>query len=210
MDKMSKAKINLLIATQTWCVSGRGLHKHYKFFNFIKAIKEKNRYNKQRTKCFCPKCDNELCGSNSYQNLMNDLNRYEYFKCSQCKTESKWDFDCIIPLLVPYTSAVGEVRNISLNITKDKQTNLPEKDNQRDTTEYKNLALWKEKEGYVIRKGFGRVGCYIDGLYEKDLERLYKLLENKLCKTTGVKIATKDGKKNGLKNVQTATKKKLK
>jgi hypothetical protein len=83
-------------------------------------------------------------------------------------------------------------------------------ENQRNVTEYKNLALWKEKDGYVIRKGFGRVGCYIDGLYEKDLERLYKLIEKKLCKITGVKIATKDGKKNGLKNVQTATKKKLK
>jgi hypothetical protein len=83
-------------------------------------------------------------------------------------------------------------------------------ENQRNVTEYKNLALWKEKDGYVIRKGFGRVGCYIDGLYEKDLERLYKLIEKKLCKTTGVKIATKDGKKTGRKNVQTATKKKLK
>lgn len=50
-------------------------------------------------------------------------------------------------------------------------------DNQRDTTEYKNLALWKEKEGYVIRKGFGRVGCYIDHLNKKDLEILRVLID---------------------------------
>jgi hypothetical protein len=52
--------------------------------------------------------------------------------------------------------------------------------NQRDTTEYKNLALWKEKEGYVIRKGFGRVGCYIDRLRMKDLTELYQLLNKEI------------------------------
>jgi hypothetical protein len=82
-------------------------------------------------------------------------------------------------------------------------------ENQRNVTEYKNLALWKEKDGYVIRKGFGRVGCYIDSLSKKDLERLYKLIEKKLCKTTGVKIATKDGKKTGRKNVQTVMSNKI-
>lgn len=103
---MSKAKIKFLIATQIWCVDGRGLHKHFRFFEILKAIKEKSRYNNQRTKCFCPKCDNELCGSNSYQNLMNDLNRYEYFKCSKCGEESKWDFDTPVPILINYSHAL--------------------------------------------------------------------------------------------------------
>lgn len=52
--------------------------------------------------------------------------------------------------------------------------------NQRDTTEYKNLALWKEKEGYVIRKGFGRVGCYIDRLSRIDLAKLADLIIEEL------------------------------
>jgi hypothetical protein len=53
--------------------------------------------------------------------------------------------------------------------------------NQRDTTEYKNLALWKEKEGYVIRKGFGRVGCYIDHLTRQDLAELKNFITLELA-----------------------------
>lgn len=83
-----------------WLLKGRGIQKRFKILELFKAIKEKNRYNNQRTKCFCPRCDNELCGSNSYINLYNDLNRLEYFKCSKCGEESKWDFDCISPLLI--------------------------------------------------------------------------------------------------------------
>lgn len=91
-------------------------------------------------------------------------------------------------------------------------------ENQRDVTDFKNLALWKEGKNYVIRKGFGRNGCYIDQLNKKDLidlgfllvGELNKINNIKLCKTTGAKIATIDGKKIGLKNVPTATKKKLK
>lgn len=83
-----------------WLLKGRGIQKRFKILELFKAIKERNRYNNQITKCFCPRCDNELCGSNSYINLYNDLNRLEYFKCSKCGEESKWDFDCIAPLLI--------------------------------------------------------------------------------------------------------------
>jgi len=100
MKIMEKAKLRLMHPFQCWCLEGRGIHKHYPLIKLFKAIKEKNRYNNQNTKCFCPKCDNELCGSNSYINLYNDLNRLEYFKCSECGEESKWDFDCIAPLLI--------------------------------------------------------------------------------------------------------------
>lgn len=100
---MNKAKLRIMIP---WffngiCVEARGLHEHFKIKEIIKAFKCKNRYNKLITKCFCPKCDNELCGSNSYQfyRVSNNGN-FEYFKCSKCGTESKWDFDSICPLLI--------------------------------------------------------------------------------------------------------------
>lgn len=55
-------------------------------------------------------------------------------------------------------------------------------DNQRDTTEYKNLALWKEDGKYVIRKGAYRVGCCVDRLTKKDLIKLRDFINLELCK----------------------------
>lgn len=52
---------------------------------------------------------------------------------------------------------------------------------QRDVTEYKNLALWKEKDGYVIRKGFGRVGCYVDKLTRADLIKIKNFINLELA-----------------------------
>lgn len=100
-------KLRLVHPFQCWCLSARGLHKHFKLKDYFKALKEKNRYANQRTKCYCPKCDNELCGSGSYLNLYNDINRLEYYKCSNCKEESSWDFDCICPLLVSHELIEG-------------------------------------------------------------------------------------------------------
>lgn len=56
-------------------------------------------YGNQKTFCWCD-CGNELCSSNSYVDLMNDINRYEYYKCSKCGQDSKWDFDCIVPIRI--------------------------------------------------------------------------------------------------------------
>lgn len=56
-------------------------------------------YGNQGTFCWCH-CGNELCSSNSYVDLMNDINRFEYFKCSVCGRESKWDFDAPCPILI--------------------------------------------------------------------------------------------------------------
>lgn len=96
-----KAKLRLMHPFQCWCLYGRGIHKHFKLIDLFKAIKEKNRYNNQRTKCFCPRCDNELCGSSSYLFYReSDKGNFEFYKCSKCGEESKWDFDCIAPLLI--------------------------------------------------------------------------------------------------------------
>lgn len=54
---MENSKLRLVHPFQCWCLLGRGIHKHYRLIDLFKAIKEKNRYNNQRTKCFCPKCD---------------------------------------------------------------------------------------------------------------------------------------------------------
>lgn len=101
-EKTNRAKIRLIMPFQGWCVDGRGFHKHFPILSLIKAIQAKNKYNNQGTKCFCPKCDNELCGSDSYlffrQSSQGD---FEFYKCSKCGTESKWDFDSFpFPYLV--------------------------------------------------------------------------------------------------------------
>lgn len=51
---------------------------------------------KQRTFVYCPHCNNELISSNSF---VEDTD-FVYFKCKKCGTESKWDFDTPVPLLV--------------------------------------------------------------------------------------------------------------
>lgn len=102
---MEKAKIKMLIPFQGWCVDARGLHKHFSLFDLRKALKEKSIYNSLTCKVFCPKCDNELCGSNSYKFFrVSDKGDTEHYECSQCSTRSKWDFDSFpAPVLVtPY------------------------------------------------------------------------------------------------------------
>ncbi len=51
---------------------------------------------KQSTFIYCPKCDNELISSNSF---VKDTD-YVYYKCSNCRYESKWDFDFPCPILI--------------------------------------------------------------------------------------------------------------
>jgi len=89
-----------------WCLQGRGLHKHYKITELFKARKELKRYNNQSCKCFCPSCDNELCGSNSWLCSQGKDLCIEFYKCSSCGTASKWDFGSPAPLLIE----VGKIR----------------------------------------------------------------------------------------------------
>lgn len=104
-NQKEKATIRVLHPFQGWCVDARGLHKHFSFFNFIDAFKTRNRYNSMTCLIFCPQCDNELCGSNSYKFFrVSDKGNTEHYQCSCCGTESKWDFDSFpAPVLVtPY------------------------------------------------------------------------------------------------------------
>lgn len=52
----------------------------------------------QRTFVYCPHCETELISSNSF---VADTD-YVYYKCANCKTETKWDFDFLCPILVEY------------------------------------------------------------------------------------------------------------
>jgi len=93
-EEKQKATIRLLLPFQGWCVDARGLHEHYSLSHFFTALKRRNDYNNQNTKCFCPHCDNELCGSNSYEFFrQTERGGFEYYKCQKCNNESVWDFD---------------------------------------------------------------------------------------------------------------------
>lgn len=63
---------------------------------FKNLIKKKS---KQTTFCYCLKCNNELISSNS---LVSD-EEFVTYKCSACGTESVWDFDAPVPILIRYT-----------------------------------------------------------------------------------------------------------
>ena len=96
-----KAELSILITSLQWCVLGRGIHEHFSFFKLKQSIKFKNRYNNQRTKCFCTRCDNELCGSNSHsRSVVTEKGAFEIYICSICKTENIFRFDMPVPFLV--------------------------------------------------------------------------------------------------------------
>lgn len=56
------------------------------------------RKEKQRTFCYCPKCNNELISSKS---LISDDNLV-IFKCTECQTVSEWLFETPVPILITY------------------------------------------------------------------------------------------------------------
>lgn len=47
---------------------------------------------------YCPKCDADLIENNSF---IKDTD-YVYYKCTNCGTESIWDFDAPCPILLDY------------------------------------------------------------------------------------------------------------
>lgn len=57
---------------------------------------EKDEKKKQTTFCYCPECNNELIGSNSFTSD----GELVMFVCTKCGTESEWDFDAPAPLLL--------------------------------------------------------------------------------------------------------------
>jgi hypothetical protein len=60
---------------------------------FLKFFKKKP---KQRTFCYCPKCKNELIGSDSYV----EEGELVKFKCKKCLTKTEWLFETPAPILI--------------------------------------------------------------------------------------------------------------
>jgi len=54
----------------------------------------------QRTFCYCPECRNELCSDES--TTCYDGGSFVTYDCGKCHTESIWDFDTPVPLLLKY------------------------------------------------------------------------------------------------------------
>lgn len=63
-----------------------------------KEYQEKLHKEGQNTFVYCPKCNTELISSNSF---VEDTD-FVYYKCANCSTMTKWDFDFLCPILVEY------------------------------------------------------------------------------------------------------------
>lgn len=59
-------------------------------------FKSFRRKKKQTTFCYCPKCNNELVGSNSFLSY----EKLVVYKCSKCEEISKWFFETPVPILM--------------------------------------------------------------------------------------------------------------
>lgn len=60
----------------------------------IKSLLKTKKKPRQTTFCYCPVCKSELISTNSYVGH----SEFVRFKCTNCKTESKWIFDTPVPL----------------------------------------------------------------------------------------------------------------
>ena len=48
--------------------------------------------------CYCPECNNELCGTNSF---VSDVNGIVTYGCSKCEVVSQFDFNVApVPILI--------------------------------------------------------------------------------------------------------------
>lgn len=58
-------------------------------------------YGDQKTFCWCD-CGNELCSSDSHtgSGLIRIQDGFEFYKCSKCGEESRWDFDAPCPIKI--------------------------------------------------------------------------------------------------------------
>lgn len=77
-------------------------------FTYLKKLF--TRKPEQRTRCWCPKCKNELISSGSY--VKHFLDMTVHYRCVKCGTETQWDFDCPAPILLETKGADGEWRSI--------------------------------------------------------------------------------------------------
>lgn len=63
---------------------------------FKRLFKRKVKPTKQTLWCWCPGCKKDLVSSKSF---VKDTD-FVYYKCTNCGTESKWDFDTYGPVVV--------------------------------------------------------------------------------------------------------------
>lgn len=72
--------------------------------NRINSGRSKEEFKRQRNFIYCPECQNELISGRGYSSerlIGMDKDRLlEWFKCNECKTITKWDFDTPTPILV--------------------------------------------------------------------------------------------------------------
>lgn len=59
---------------------------------------------------YCPKCDADLIENNSFT----EDTDYVYYRCTNCGTESIWDFDVPCPILVSTNYKEGEDNNVQV------------------------------------------------------------------------------------------------
>lgn len=73
---------------------------HIEIENLLRLIytEDHRHFYNQRTFVWCPVCNQDLVSSNS----ISEDTDYVYYQCSNCNTKSKWNFDCICPILISY------------------------------------------------------------------------------------------------------------
>lgn len=70
--------------------------------DYIRFMNRRKQVRKQRTYCWCPICNEDLC-SNGSLFWDTDLVRYE---CENCGCRSAWNFDAPGPLLIVHDKIV--------------------------------------------------------------------------------------------------------
>lgn len=90
-----------------WLLKARGIQERFKIFDLHKALKTKNKYNKQGTWCYCENCDKELIHTNSFLNVAgSEITDIEISICKNCGYYSEWDFGAPAPILLKERNCV--------------------------------------------------------------------------------------------------------
>ena len=73
------------------------MHLENDINKFINRFKKKSIRQTQITFCYCPNCNTELVGSNSFKGEDDGIVTY---KCDNCNEITKWDFGTPCPILL--------------------------------------------------------------------------------------------------------------
>ena len=83
-------KIDLIYAESNW------------FEDYVRFMNRRKNAKKQRTYCWCPICNEDLCSNGSFRSDT-DLVRYE---CENCHCRSSWNFDAPVPILINHDKII--------------------------------------------------------------------------------------------------------